>query len=431
MYEIISKKKRGESLNNEEIKRVVQGYTDGSIPDYQMAALLMAVCFNGMDEKETCMLTLEMAKSGDSIDLSCFGNLSVDKHSTGGVGDKTTLIVAPIVACLGCKIAKMSGRGLGHTGGTVDKLESIEGYKTTLTGDEFISQTKKVGISVIGQSGNLVPADKKIYALRDVTATVDSIPLIASSIMSKKLAAGAKNIVLDVKCGSGAFMKTPEDAEALAKCMVEIGKSYGRNTRALITNMDVPLGKNIGNSLEVIETIEILNNKGDDALREICVKLAANMASMALDSPYDDMEKKAYEMLENGQALKKFREWIVAQGGNGDFIDNPSLIEAAKYQKEVLAESEGYILHIDTEKTGLVCANLGGGRKTKDDVIDFSAGIVMHKKTGDYVKKGECIASLYTNDESSLKDAQVHLKEAVRIGPNKPPKMPLIYTTVL
>ncbi len=430
MYEIISAKKRGESLTDEQIGRLIRGYTDGSIADYQMSAFLMAVCLKGMDEREISALTLEMANSGDTVDLSMLGTLSADKHSTGGVGDKTTLVVMPLAACLGCKIAKMSGRGLGHTGGTVDKLESIEGYKTMLTPEEFIRQVQEVGIAVIGQSANLAPADKKIYALRDVTATVDSIPLIASSIMSKKLAAGSKNIVLDVKYGSGAFMKTAQDAQSLAECMVQIGKSNGRNTRALITNMDVPLGKNIGNSLEIIESIEILKNKGDDDLRKLCIELAANMASMALGKEIDEMRTLAEKALSDGTALKKFKEWIKAQGGNEAWIDNPDLFPKAKYEKNITAVEDGYIKHVDTEKTGLACVKLGGGRQKKEDLIDFAAGIIMHKKTGDFVVRGEKIATLYTNSEKSIKEAEECFCGAIAFGENTSLKPPVLYKTV-
>lgn len=431
MYGIISAKKRGEALTKAQIHTLVRGYTDGSIADYQMSAFLMAVCLKGMNEQEISTLTHEMANSGDTVDLSMLGNLSADKHSTGGVGDKTTLVVMPLAACLGCKIAKMSGRGLGHTGGTVDKLESIEGYKTMLAPKEFIRQAQEVGIAVIGQSANLAPADKKIYALRDVTATVDSIPLIASSIMSKKLAAGSKNIVLDVKYGSGAFMKTAEEAECLAQCMVKIGKSNGRNTRALITNMDVPLGKNIGNSLEIIESIEILKNRGDNELRMLCVELAANMASMALGKDADEMKALAQTALSDGTAFKKFKQWIKAQGGNEKWIDNPELFSKAKYEKIITAKEDGYITHINTEKTGVVCVKLGGGRQKKEDLIDFSAGIIMHRKTGDYVARGEKIATLYTNNKSLIKDAEVSFESAIVLGKDKPSEMPLIHKIIL
>ncbi len=430
MYEIILKKKRGEALTDAEIKRVVEGYTLGSIPDYQMSALLMAICFQGMDEKETSALTHEMAHSGDTLDLSELGDLSADKHSTGGVGDKTTLIVAPLLACMGLKVAKMSGRGLGHTGGTVDKLESIKGYKSALDPASFIEQTKKVGVCVIGQSKNLAPADKKLYALRDVTATVDNIPLIASSIMSKKLAAGAKNIVLDVKYGSGAFMKTPEAALSLAECMVNIGKMAKRNTRALITNMNEPLGKNIGNSLEVIEAIEILNNKGDVSLRALCISLASNLSSMALNIPYEQAEKEIIAHLESKRAFYKFREWIVAQGGSGEWIDNPSLFPKAKYSEDILSDSAGYISELDTEKLGLSSLNLGAGRKVKDDSVDFTAGIILHKKAGDFVGRGEKIATLYTNNKSLLPISTEIFKDAVTLSNVKPTLLPLIYKAV-
>ncbi|MBQ2888848.1 MAG: thymidine phosphorylase [Clostridia bacterium] len=430
MYNIIRKKRDGGELSNNEILAMIKDYTAGKIPDYQMSAFLMSVFFNGLSEDEINSLTEAMAYSGDQIDLSCFGNETADKHSTGGVGDKTSLITVPIAASLGCKVAKMSGRGLGHTGGTVDKLESIPGYKTTLTKEEFITQTEKVGIAICGQSANLAPADKKLYALRDVTATVDSIGLIASSIMSKKIAAGAKNIVLDVKVGSGAFMKNEESARTLSKCMVNIGKSCGRKIRALITNMDIPLGNAVGNSLEVIEAIDILKGDGDKNLRTVSCALAAQMVSMVQNIPYEEALKKANDAINSGKAFLKFCEWIEAQGGDASVAENTDLFKKAALQKNVFASKDGYITHMDAEKVGSICVDLGGGRKKKDDVIDHSAGIILIKKTGDSVKKGDVIAVLHTNDEKSLYSAIIDFESAVTIEEAQPQIKPLIYDIV-
>ena len=430
MYNIIRKKRDGGELSNNEILAMIKDYTAGKIPDYQMSAFLMSVFFNGLSEDEINSLTEAMAYSSDQIDLSCFGNETADKHSTGGVGDKTSLITVPIAASLGCKVAKMSGRGLGHTGGTVDKLESIPGYKTTLTKEEFITQTEKVGIAICGQSANLAPADKKLYALRDVTATVDSIGLIASSIMSKKIAAGAKNIVLDVKVGSGAFMKNEESARTLSKCMVNIGKSCGRKIRALITNMDIPLGNAVGNSLEVIEAIDILKGDGDKNLRTVSCALAAQMVSMVQNIPYEEALKKANDAINSGKAFLKFCEWIEAQGGDASVAENTDLFKKAALQKNVFASKDGYITHMDAEKVGSICVDLGGGRKKKDDVIDHSAGIILIKKTGDSVKKGDVIAVLHTNDEKSLDSAIIDFESAVTIEEAQPQIKPLIYDIV-
>lgn len=430
MYNIIRKKRDGHELSQQEITRFVNEYTAGKIPDYQASALLMAICINGMNPRETSFLTMAMAKSGDQIDLSGLGKLSADKHSTGGVGDKTSLIVLPIAAMLGCKVAKMSGRGLGHTGGTVDKLESIPGYETAISPEELIEQTKKVGVTLTSQTGNLVPADKKIYALRDVTGTVESIPLIASSIMSKKLASGAQNIVLDVKVGSGAFMKNTHEARALANAMVDIGKASGRNVRAIITNMDIPLGNTIGNSLEVIEAIEILKGNGDKNLLDICCSLAANMASMATGIDEEKALSEAYETIKNGTALRKFREWIEAQGGDGRIVNDYSLFGKASVEYEIKAEKGGFISKMDAEKIGSICVNLGGGRKTKDDEIDHTAGIILIKKTGDEVEKGEVIAKLYTNKKNAISVAEKDFLNAIEITGIKPAQQKLIYEVV-
>ena len=430
MYNIIEKKRNGEELNEREINFFVKGYTEGSIPDYQASAFCMAVYFKGMTEKETVILTEAMAKSGDTVDLSMFGNLSADKHSTGGVGDKTSLIVAPIVAALGGKVTKMSGRGLGHTGGTVDKLESIPGYKTTLSQEEFISQIEKVGMAIIGQSGNLTPADKKLYALRDVTATVDSIPLIVSSIMSKKIAAGSHNIVLDVKCGSGAFMKTLKDAEILAREMVKIGKGCGKNIAALITDMDRPLGSAIGNSLEVIEAVKVLKGELDNDLKEVCVSLASEMISLVYSISYDDALKMVNDTLISGKAFLKMKEWISAQGGDTKYIDNTDLFRKAEFSRDIVAETDGYIASMDTEKIGLTSVILGAGRASKEDSIDFSAGILIYKKTGDEIRKGEKIATLLTNNNADFNDAVKMYNSSITVSSKKPEPKPLIYKII-
>lgn len=430
MYNIIRKKRDGHELSREEITRFVNEYTEGKIPDYQASALLMAICIQGMTSRETSDLTIAMAKSGDQVNLKGLGELSTDKHSTGGVGDKTSLIVLPIATVLGCKVAKMSGRGLGHTGGTVDKLESISGYETAISPDKLIEQTKKVGIALTSQSGNLVPADKKIYALRDVTGTVESIPLIASSIMSKKLASGAQNIVLDVKVGSGAFMKSIEEARELANAMVDIGKASGRNVRAVLTNMDIPLGNAVGNSLEVIEAIEILKGNGDKNLLSICCCLAAHMASMATGIDEEKALSEAYESIENGTALRKFREWIETQGGDGRIVDDYSLFGKASAEYEIKAEKDGFISKMDAEKIGSICVDLGGGRKTKDDEIDHTAGIILIKKTGDKVEKGEVIAKLYTNNENAIPTAERDFLSSIEITDEKPTQQELIYEVV-
>lgn len=430
MYDIIKNKRDNKELTKEEIEFFVKGYTDGSVPDYQASALTMAIFFNGMTEKETATLTLAMAESGDTVDLSLFGDKTVDKHSTGGVGDKTTLIVAPIVASLGCIIAKMSGRGLGHTGGTVDKLESIEGFNTSLTNDEFFTQVKNIGIAVVGQTGNLTPADKKLYALRDVTATVDSIPLIASSIMSKKLAAGSHTIILDVKCGSGAFMKTPEDAKALATEMVKIGKNNGRNMAAIITDMNTPLGKNIGNSLEVIEAIEILKGNGAEDLKFVASALATQIVALSKNIPVTEAEDLVNDAIKSGKALEKFKEWISHQGGNGNWIENPDNFPKAEFKEDIISEKDCYISSMNAEEIGISSVILGAGREKKEDAIDFSAGIVLNKKTGDKVAKGDIIATLYTNNKNSLKTAKEKFLSAIEFSNENPKEIPLIYEIV-
>lgn len=430
MYDIIHKKRNGGELSGDEIRFFVEGYTNGSVPDYQAAAFCMAVYFQGMTEKETSELTLAMAESGDQIDLSGIDGFTVDKHSTGGVGDKTSLIVAPIVASCGGKVAKMSGRGLGHTGGTVDKLEAIPNFRTELTPDEFIKQVNNIGLCIVGQTGELAPADKKLYALRDVTATVESIPLIASSIMSKKLAAGSKGIVLDVKTGSGAFMKTFEESENLAKEMVSIGKSAGRSVTAVITNMDIPLGNSVGNSLEVIEAIKTLKGEGESDLTDVCLTLAAQMLCMVTGEDEKACYAMAKDAIDDGSALNKLCEMISAQGGNAGVVDDFSLFKQPKHTVEISSEREGYIEHTDAEKIGLASVILGAGREKKGDPIDSSAGIVLKKKTGDRVEKGDTLAIFYTDDESKIEEAKREFFDAFTFGNKKPPAQKLIYRII-
>ncbi len=429
MYDIIHKKRDGAELTDEEISFFIKGYTNGEIPDYQASALMMAIYFRGMTDRETVQLTNWIAHSGDTVNLSQFGTLSVDKHSTGGVGDKTSLIVAPIVASLGGKVTKMSGRGLGHTGGTVDKLEAIPGYKTSLSSDEFLSQVERVGMAVIGQTGNLTPADKKLYALRDVTATVDSIPLITSSIMSKKIAAGSHSIVLDVKVGSGAFMKTVEDAEVLAGKMVEIGKQCGRNIAALLTDMDSPLGHNIGNALEVAEAVSVLKNEKQGDLREVCIALASEMISLALDLSHDEAVQRVITALESGAAFNKMKEWIAAQGGDIKCIDDTSLLPQSAYSFEVVSNTEGYITAMDAEKIGNTSVMLGAGRASADDKIDYGAGIIIAKKIGEFVKPGDVLATLYSGKNEFSLEAECYLS-AVTLSKEKPSAKPLIYKMI-
>ena len=431
IYDVITKKKRGLPLTDEEIRGFVKEYTEGSIPDYQTSALLMAICLNGMNAEETYSLTDAICKSGDTVDLSEFGDMTADKHSTGGVGDKTTLIVAPLAAALGCKVAKMSGRGLGHTGGTVDKLESFPGYNVALSPEAFREQVKKIGIAVVGQSGNLAPADKKLYALRDVTATVDSIPLITSSVMGKKIAAGSNNIVLDVKCGSGAFIKTPEDAKVLAESMVQIGNMCGRRCAALITNMDIPLGFSVGNILEVKEAIATLRGEGPEDLTLISVALAATMVHFALGISKSEAEKMAREAISSGAALNKFREWITAQGGDGELVDSPESFPTAPVAYELRASDSGYVTSMNAEAIGIAAMELGAGRRTKDDVIDYTAGITLTKKYGDRVEMGDVIAILYTSEERRLAEAERIFKEAITLDATEPESIPLIYDTVM
>ena len=430
MYDLISKKRNGGALNREEMTHLIEGYVKGEIPDYQMAAFLMAVYFQGMTKEETAVMTDLVARSGDVVDLSSIEGIKVDKHSTGGVGDKTTLIVAPLAAACGVKVAKMSGRGLGHTGGTVDKLESIPGMRVSLERDEFFDVVNKTGLCVIGQSGNLTPADKKLYALRDVTATVESIPLIAVSIMGKKLAAGSDCILLDVKTGSGAFMNTVEDSLSLAQEMVSIGESAGKKTVALITNMDIPLGNNIGNSLEVIEAVETLKNQGPEDLTQVCIQLAANMLYLAGIGDMESCLAKVKEALENGTALQKFVEMVEAQGGDSSVIKDMDKFETASIVKEVLSPYDGYITFMDTKECGIASCILGAGRETKEDVIDYSAGIVLKKKTGDKINKGDVLAVLYGNKEEKMQPAEEQFLRALKVETDKPEEAKLVYARV-
>lgn len=427
IYDIIEKKKNKIELNKEEIDFFIKGYTNGEIPDYQISALLMAICINGMTDEEIYYLTMAMVESGETIDLSQIQGITVDKHSTGGVGDKTTLIVMPIVASLGGKVAKMSGRGLGHTGGTIDKLEAIEGFKVQLEREQFINQVNTIGASLISQSGNLTPADKKIYALRDVTATVDSIPLIASSVMSKKIAAGSKAILLDVKMGSGAFMKTQEEARKLAEKMVRIGTQAGRKTIALITNMDIPLGNAIGNELEVKEAIDVLKGKGPEDLKELCIELATYMIMMCNGKDKNECRKMVEESIDTGAAYEKLKEIVEAQGGKLESI------ESSKEDIEKLAiyaPQSGYIVHMDTEEIGKISTKLGAGRQTKEDTINYKAGIILKAKTGDYVKAGEEIAEFYTSDIIKAKQEEPKYIEALTFSQEPVKDIKLIYDVV-
>ncbi len=430
-YEVILKKRNGEKLSKEEIEFMVMGYVKGEIPDYQMAAFLMAIYFRHMDEEERAILTEIMARSGDMIDLSEIGEKIVDKHSSGGVGDKTTLVVAPLVASVGVPIAKMSGRALGHTGGTIDKLESIPGFKTSLSLEEFINNVKKYGIAIAGQTANLAPADKKIYALRDATATVDEISLIASSIMSKKLAGGADAFVLDVKAGSGAFMKTIKDAKELAKAMVGIGKAHGKDTVALITNMEEPLGIYVGNSLEVLEAIEFLKGNYDEKFYELCIEISSYMVK--LSGKMDEKEAKTalVENLKSGKALEKFRDLVRAQGGDERVVDDPwKYLPISSETTEIKSERSGYVKDIDTEKVGIASILLGAGRVNKEDTIDPSVGIKVLKKIGDKVEKGEPIAIIYTSKKSRVDEAVEMIKEAYVITEEPVEKLPMIHEVV-
>ena len=430
MYDVIEKKRDGGELTDEEIDFFISGYVSGEIPDYQASALAMAIFYEGMTPRETAKLTMAMAESGDMIDLSAIPGIKVDKHSTGGVGDKTTLVVAPIVASLGVKVAKMSGRGLGHTGGTLDKLESIPGLSVEISEPGFFEQVNKIGVAVAGQTGNLVPADKKLYALRDVTATVDSVPLIASSIMSKKIASGSNCILLDVKCGSGAFMKTVDAAIELAEAMVSIGEHVGRTTAALITGMDRPLGKNIGNALEVSEAVATLRGEGPEDLTAVCIELAANMLHLAGKGSVAECRDLAQGQIANGEGLAKLAEMVTAQGGDAAVIWDTSKFDAAPFRREVLVEESGYISAMNAERVGIASVALGAGREKKGDPIDMAAGIILERKTGDYVEKGEVLATLLTSDEKRLDDGERIFREALSFGHEQPVLEPLFFARV-
>lgn len=428
--DIIEKKKKNNPLTKEEIDFMVQGYTQGQIPDYQMAAFLMTIYFNGMNYDEIANMTESFVNSGDSVDLSRIHGVKVDKHSTGGVGDKISIIVIPLVALCGVPVAKMSGRGLGHTGGTIDKLESIDGFRVELSPEEFIENVNTYKMAIVGQTANLTPADKKIYALRDVTATIDSIPLIASSIMSKKIASGADAIVLDVKVGSGAFMKNIDEARELAKTMVSIGKNLNRNTIAIITNMDQPLGHEVGNSNEVKEAIKVLSGKGAKDETEVALTIASYMC--LLGGAFDDFEQ-AYKELEtkinSGLALEKLKELILIQGGNPEVVDNPDLLPKAKNTFYVYSEVDGYVNKIDAELIGISAMLLGAGRKTKEDSINYGAGISLKKKIGDYVRKGEVLCELHT-DFDNAEEASKKINDAYTIKDELPEPKPYVYEVI-
>ena len=426
VYDIIAKKREGEALSKEEIEFAIDGYTNGHIPDFQMSALLMAICIRGMTDEETANLTMSMASSGDIINLQSIPGIKVDKHSTGGVGDKTTLIITPIVASCGVNVAKLSGRALGHTGGTIDKLESITGYRTDISQAEFIKLVKEIGISVIGQSPHIAPADKKIYSLRDQTATVESIPLIASSIMSKKIASGADAIVLDVKTGSGAFMRETDDAIMLAEKMVAIGDSVGRNTIALVTDMNVPLGNAIGTSLEVIEAAEILKGHGDERLMNLCTSISANMLYLAKIGSIDECHKMVEKSIRSGAAFDKLCQLVRAQGGDDSLIRNTDKFPKAGIIYRVKAEESGYISDMDTQKIGISALLLGAGRESMEEQIDFTAGIILNCRTGDYVKCGDVLATLHTNSEDRLIKAKEVYMSAIKFSDEKPIERDLI-----
>lgn len=427
MYDLIMKKRNRMSLSREEIRFMIEHYTAGTIPDYQMSAMMMAVYFNGMNEEETLDLTMAMAESGDMLDLSSIDGIKVDKHSTGGVGDKTSLALAPMVAACGVPVAKMSGRGLGHTGGTIDKLESFPGFSVSMETDRFMKQVNEIGIAIMGQTKDLAPADKKLYALRDVTATVDNMSLIASSIMSKKLASGADAIILDVKTGSGAFMKEEKDAFSLAEEMVRIGKGAGRDTRAVISNMDEPLGYAIGNALEVKEAIDTLNGKGPEDFLELCLTLGTFMVLAGKKAENEDEAREMLlEKIENGSALEKLAQFVKAQGGDSSFVYEPERLPRASMEKTVTAAHDGFISRIDCDQVGICSLILGGGRETKDSVIDLSVGLRLSKKVGDKVRKGETLAILYGNDASLLSEAAQRYADCCHIAKEPVKKPPLI-----
>ena len=427
MTELIAKKRDGGELTTEEIDFMIQGYTRGEIPDYQMSAMCMAIVFRGMSDRETLDLTMSMMHSGETLDLSAITGVKADKHSTGGVGDKTSLVLCPMVAACGLKVAKMSGRGLGHTGGTIDKLESFPGFTTGIDEQTFFKNVNDFGIAIMGQTAELAPADKKLYALRDVTGTVPSIPLIVSSIMSKKLASGADVIVLDVKCGSGAFMKTEKDAKELARGLTRIGRLAGRKCAAVITDMDQPLGCAVGNAVEVKEAISVLRGESGGDLLELCLTLGTCMLT---ESGFAKSETEAREMLlkaiEDGSALKKLSEMVAAQGGRAEDVYDTSALPQAKIVIEAKADAEGYVNHIEAEKVGLLCMHLGGGRETKESEIDLSVGVVLHKKVGDRVNKGDSIATIYASDTERANSAARMLHECYELSDSPVVRPPFI-----
>ncbi|WP_284140315.1 MULTISPECIES: pyrimidine-nucleoside phosphorylase [unclassified Virgibacillus] len=430
MYDIIEKKRDGKALTKDEIEFFVNGYTDGSIPDYQVSALLMAIYLQDMNQEERAILTTAMVESGDKIDLSAIDGIKVDKHSTGGVGDTTTLILAPLVASVDVPVAKMSGRGLGHTGGTIDKLEAVPGFHVEISNDEFIDLVNKNKVAVIGQSGNLTPADKKIYSLRDVTATVSSIPLIASSIMSKKIAAGADAIVLDVKTGAGAFMKNETDAKELAHAMVSIGNKVGRNTMAVISDMSQPLGRAIGNALEIKEAIDTLQGNGPDDLTELCLTLGSQMVVLAQKAKtIEDARAMLEENLRNGKALAHFKLFLASQGGDATVVDHPEQLPQAKYQIELIAKKSGTVAEIVANEIGAAAMMLGAGRATKESIIDLAVGIVLHKKVGDPVQEGEALLTIHSNSED-VQDVMDKLYANINISTETVTPPTLIYNVV-
>lgn len=431
MYDLILKKRNGEELSGEEIDYFIENYTKGTIPDYQASAFIMAVFFQGMNRRETADLTVAMVKSGDVLDLSKIEGIKVDKHSTGGVGDTTTLVLAPMVASLGIPVAKMSGRGLGHTGGTIDKLESFKGFSVDMPEEKFIDNVNKIKMALVSQTGELAPADKKLYSLRDVTATVDNVSLIASSVMSKKIAAGADAIVLDVKVGDGAFMKTSEAALELANEMVGIGKSLGRNTVAVISDMDQPLGFAIGNALEVEEAINTLKGTGPKDLLELCLVLGSNMVVLAEKAKtLEEARAMLAEVIESGKALNKLKEFVAAQGGDASCIDDTGKLPKAKYVIPVVVDKDGYVRKINAQSIGLIAMELGAGRATKESVIDLSVGIVLNKKRGDKVKKGDIIAYVHSSSEEKGKKASEDILNNYVIDSKYENNIPLIYNIV-
>lgn len=430
MYDVISKKRDGKTLTKEEIDFFIKEYTGGNVPDYQAAALLMAIFLKSMDSRETVDLTHAVMRSGDIVDLSAIEGIKVDKHSTGGVGDTTTLVLGPIVAACGVPVAKMSGRGLGHTGGTLDKLESIEGFKIEMSPEAFIDHVNRHKIAIVGQTANIAPADKKLYALRDVTATVDNVSLIAASVMSKKLAAGSDAIVLDVKCGSGAFIKTKEEAIGLSKIMVDIGTHMGRQTMAVVTDMSQPLGYAIGNALEVKEAIDTLEGRGPEDLTKLCLVLGTYMVALGTEKEEKLARKELEDKWRAGKGLELFKTLVKAQGGNESWIENPIRLPQARHQVEIPALSGGYVSSMRSDEIGICAMMLGAGRAKKEDAIDMSAGIVLKKKLGNWVEKGETLAVFHTNKEGALEEIQNRFYKSILLSENPVTPPPMIQAIV-